>query len=124
MWMVNPSLMCRKHLLGEHVELHMAGAWIAKGKSVAGWAESNCLEPLSIGIRHSALAAEMRNRGYNHKSPLSQPNVAAHQCPNAIVDKAAALAELALGKHAGKISQRKRLTQSMASDYYSIHGGE
>jgi hypothetical protein len=94
MWMIDPRLMCRKHLLGEHVELHMAGAWIAKGKSVAGWAESNCLEPRSIGARHRILARELALRGYKHKSPLRQPNVAAHQCPNAIVDKAAALAEL------------------------------
>ena len=23
MWMVNPRIMCRQHLLGEHVEIHM-----------------------------------------------------------------------------------------------------
>jgi hypothetical protein len=23
MWMVPPKVMCRKHLLGEHVEIHM-----------------------------------------------------------------------------------------------------
>jgi Pyrimidine dimer DNA glycosylase len=66
MWMVDPEVLCRRHLLGEHVELHMAAAWIAKDRSVAGWAESNCLEPLSIGRRHAELAEEMGRRGYRH----------------------------------------------------------
>lgn len=34
MWMVPPELMCRQHLLGEHVELHMFVGAINKGTSV------------------------------------------------------------------------------------------
>jgi hypothetical protein len=94
MWMVDPPVMCRKHLLGEHVELHMAVAWILKGKSVAGWAGSNCLEPSSIGARHAVLAMEMTARGYAHKSPLAQPYVGANRHPGAKVDAEASLAEL------------------------------
>jgi hypothetical protein len=94
MWMVDTKVLCRKHLLGEHVELHMASAWIAKGKNVAGWAESNCLEPSSIGARHAVLAAEMSARGYAHKSPLAQPRVMTNQHPGAKVDTEASLAEL------------------------------
>src|ERR1700733_14845622 len=73
MWMVDPHLMCRKHLLGEHVELHMMTAWLAKGRKVNGWADSNCLEPRAIGSRHTVLVKEMIRRGYTHKSPLAQP---------------------------------------------------
>ena len=39
MWMVPPRKMCRKHLLGEHVEIHMAVATLRLGKSVAGFLE-------------------------------------------------------------------------------------
>jgi hypothetical protein len=95
MWMVDPRGLCRKHLLGEHVELHMAAAWIARGRRVDGWAATNYLEPGSIGARHDRLAAEMVRRGYAHKSPLAQPAIATHQSPEAVVDRAAALAELA-----------------------------
>lgn len=31
MWLVPPSHMCRKHLLGEHVELHMLLGTLKKG---------------------------------------------------------------------------------------------
>ena len=35
--MVSPATMCRKHLLGEHVEIHMAVASLRLGKSVDGF---------------------------------------------------------------------------------------
>jgi len=70
MWMVDPKLMCRKHLLGEHVELHMIVGAINKGKSLEGFLVDNMLEPVSIRGRHEAIAKEMARRGYNHKSPL------------------------------------------------------
>ncbi len=92
--MVDPRVLCRKYLLGEHVEFHMAAAWLLKGKRVAGWVESNCLEPKSIGRRHTAFTEEMLRRGYRHASPPTQPVVGEHQHPKAIVDCAKALAEL------------------------------
>ena len=70
MWMVNPKIMCRKHLLGEHVELHMSVGTIKKGISVKGYLDDNLLEPESIYRRHHELVLEMEARGYNHKSPL------------------------------------------------------
>lgn len=86
--------MCRKHLLGEHVELHMLAAHLRLKRSIDGWVQHNCMEPKAIGRRHAALAAEMKNRGYKHVSPLKQPRVAAHQHPEAVVDRAAALKDL------------------------------
>ena len=94
MWMTDPAMMCRKHLLGEHVELHMASAWIARGRRIDGWVNNNCLEPRAIARRHKALAREMMRRGYKHASPLAQPAVAKHQCPTARVDRDAAAKEL------------------------------
>jgi hypothetical protein len=70
MWMVNPSWMCRQHLLGEHVELHMFLTHLRKGRGIDGYLRKNCLEPLSIYKRHEQLALEMLSRGMNHKSPL------------------------------------------------------
>ena len=94
MWMVDPVIMCRKHLLGEHVELHMAAAHICLGKRIDGWADTNCLQPKAIGMRHKALAAEMTLRGYKHVSPLRQPRVLKTQRPEACVDTIAARTEL------------------------------
>jgi hypothetical protein len=92
--MCDPQIMCRKHLLGEHVELHMAAAWILQWKCIDGWVDGNCLEPGSIGKRHKQLAAEMKRRKYEHQSPLRQPLVRSWQRPSAKVDRAAALREL------------------------------
>jgi Pyrimidine dimer DNA glycosylase len=94
MWMVPPEFMCRKHLLGEHVELHMLEAHLRLGRRVDGYAANNCVEPRSIGRRHAALAAELARRGYRHASPLRQPPVAQYQRPTAKVDVAAAALEL------------------------------
>ncbi|OHD22917.1 MAG: hypothetical protein A2Y38_19845 [Spirochaetes bacterium GWB1_59_5] len=73
MWMVPPETMCRQHLLGEHVELHMFVGTIKKGRGIDGFLEQRILEPFAIEQRHEALVAEMTRRGYNHKSPLYSP---------------------------------------------------
>lgn len=70
--MINPKHMCRKHLFGEHVELHMLVDSIRKDKSIQGFLDNGLLEPQNIQERHDLLVAEMEQRGYNHKSPLSE----------------------------------------------------
>lgn len=72
MWMVDPSLLCRQHLLGEHKELHMLVGTLLKGISVAGYINGGLAEIHSIKKRHKQLVKEMENRGYNHQSPLKQ----------------------------------------------------
>ena len=72
MWMVDPKIMCRKHLCGEHVEHHMFIGTIKKGTKVDGYLRNNLLEPLSIFQRHQELSNEMLRRGYNHNSPLEE----------------------------------------------------
>lgn len=72
MWLVDPKIMCRQHLLGEHVELHMFVGTIQKGISLAGYLRDQLLEPQSLKCRHLELIAEMEARGYNHKSPLPE----------------------------------------------------
>lgn len=70
MWMIDPALLCRKHLLGEHNEIHMLVGSILKGKSLEGFVRNGLLEARSIASRHEALAREMEARGYKHNSPL------------------------------------------------------
>ena len=72
MWMVPPEILCRKHLLGEHVEMHMFLAHLNKKRGIQGYLKNNCLEPRSIFQRHEDLAQELTNRGYNHKSPMRE----------------------------------------------------
>lgn len=70
MWMVDPFILCRQHLLGEHVELHMFVGHLTRGNSVDGYVAKNLLESATIEKRHKALAVEMKRRGYNHRSKL------------------------------------------------------
>lgn len=90
MWMVDPSIMCRNHLLGEHKEIHQLVGSILAGRSVAGHAERGQIEASRIRSRHRELAAEMAARGYSHQSPLPDfPRTRAGK-----VDRKAAAAEL------------------------------
>ena len=70
MWLVDPTKMCRQHLLGEHLELHMFATTIKQGKSIKGYVNKNLVDTSKIQLRHEELVAEMVRRGYNHKSPL------------------------------------------------------
>lgn len=74
MWMINPKLLCRKHLLGEHVECHMFVGCINKDISLAGYVDKGLVEIHNIQNRHDVLAQEMANRAYKHKSPLPEFN--------------------------------------------------
>lgn len=76
-WDVTPRCLCRKHLLGEHRELH--GLWniLTKHKGSGGY--SRHPETLrwvgklkALYNRHEALVKEMGRRGYNHQSPLDK----------------------------------------------------
>ena len=71
MWMQEPKMLCRKHLLGSHVEIHMFIGSIRKGISMKGYIEKNLLEPESLKPYHDELVKEMESRGWNHKTPVS-----------------------------------------------------
>lgn len=72
MWNVNPALMCRNHLLGEHKEIHMFIGALKKRKNLQGFYEKNLLNPLLINLRHEMLVSEMEKRGYKHESPAEE----------------------------------------------------
>ena len=71
MWNLNPKQMCDKHLLGEHLEMHMFVGAIKKGKSIKGFITTGLVRVYEIQNRHDQLANEMIGRGMNHKAPLS-----------------------------------------------------
>lgn len=70
MWNVNPKILCQRHLLGEHVEMHMFAGCLNRGLSIDGYVRNGLVEPDKIQIRHDELSVEMLRRGMNHKSPI------------------------------------------------------
>ena len=73
MWMIDPQLLCRKHLLGEHGELHkFIPSFHKKHKIDNRVAPVVQIELSSYQSRHDELATEMLRRGMNHKSPLPE----------------------------------------------------
>ena len=73
MWMVDVKKMCRKHLLGEHNEIHKHRHVFIKHQSIKG--RVGQIEPKSMETRHNELAEEMVRRGYHHMSPYVQPDM-------------------------------------------------
>lgn len=73
--MVDTSIMCRKHLLGEHLECHMFVGALKKGKKLQGFYDNKLLDARSVNERHDIIVKEMLRRGYNHRTPLQQLDV-------------------------------------------------
>lgn len=74
-WDVPPALLCRKHLLGEHRELH--ALWTILTQNRKGYRlhpETKRWEGKLRALyqRHQALVQEMNTRGYTHKSDLDE----------------------------------------------------
>ena len=74
MWMVNPTIMCRQHLLGEHRETHTFAGTLRKKSNIDGYLIEGELDPRLLEARHEELVAEMIRRGYDHYSPLDVPD--------------------------------------------------
>lgn len=62
--------MCREHLLGEHVEIHMLAGSLAMKRNLQGFLKRGLIEPSSLKTRHDELALEMERRGFRHSSPI------------------------------------------------------
>lgn len=74
--MISPKLLCKKHLLGEHGELHKHHHNFVKHHKIDGRLSPIVLiEPGSMKTRHDQLADEMLLRGYNHQSPYELPDL-------------------------------------------------
>ena len=75
MWMVNPKILCNKHLGGEHFEIHKHRHNFVKRHSIKKRIELGQIEPKSMQTRHDTLVVEMVRRGMNHKSPYEMPDI-------------------------------------------------
>ena len=62
MWMIDPKLLCNRHLAGEHVEHHMFLGTMKKGKSLDGYFKNNLLQLKDLIKRHDILAEEMKRK--------------------------------------------------------------
>ena len=76
MWMIEPKLLCDKHLLGEHGEIHKHRHNFEKKHNITGRLSPVVqIEPASMEERHDELVEEMLRRGMNHNSPYEMPNL-------------------------------------------------
>ena len=87
---MDPALLCRSHLLGEHRELH--GLWNILTLRLKGY--SRHPETLrwegrlaALFQRHEALVAEMARRGYRHRSPLDPTLATGSAVQDSFVDQ-------------------------------------
>jgi hypothetical protein len=72
-WDLKAEVLCDRHLLGEHRELHAIWIILTAGKrgyanhpETARWRG----KLKALYGRHDRLVAEMRRRGFDHRSPL------------------------------------------------------
>jgi hypothetical protein len=72
-WDIEPSRLCRNHLLGEHRELHAIWSILTKNK------KGYCRHPETLRwkgklkalyLRHELLVKEFQRRSYRHRSNL------------------------------------------------------
>jgi hypothetical protein len=76
MWMIPPRMLCKKHLLGEHFEIHKHRHNFVKKHNIAGRISPVVqIEPMAMSKRHDQLAKEMLRRKMNHKSDYIMPDI-------------------------------------------------
>jgi len=74
-WDLPPERLCRKHLLGEHSELHALWTIITQDRpGFANHPETRRWRGKLRALyrRHQMLVSEMARRGYRHASPLDR----------------------------------------------------
>lgn len=91
-WDLPPNDLCRKHLLGEHRELH--GLWNILTEGKIGYSRHpetvRWVGKLrALYERHEALVVEMARRGYEHRSPLDETLAQGSAVQNEFVDSPA-----------------------------------
>jgi hypothetical protein len=96
-WDLDPDCLCRRHLLGEHRELH--AVWTILTEDRRGYRrhpETLRWEGKLAALyrRHEALVAEMARRGYRHASPLDHALATGAAVQDVYVDSPARQREL------------------------------
>ncbi|MEM3671072.1 MAG: pyrimidine dimer DNA glycosylase/endonuclease V [Thermoprotei archaeon] len=88
-WDLDPSVLCDRHLLGEHRELHAIWSVIANNKK--GYAKHPETERwrgklAALYERHEALVKEFSARGFRHNSPLNKTQATGLSVQDTYVD--------------------------------------
>ncbi len=103
-WDVDPRLLCRAHLLGEHREIHAVWAILTQDRrgyrhhpEVRRW-ESRLA---ALRARHEADVAEMARRGYRHASPLDPALAVGEDTQSEYVDEPARQRQVLRAKGCG-----------------------
>lgn len=95
MWMIDPKIMCRQHLLGEHKEIHQLLGSLKSGHSIKGYLDKGLVEPQNIFERHAKLSNEMLIRGFSHNSEVSREDFEAiNKAPECRVNREESKKEL------------------------------
>jgi len=88
-WDLPPRQLCRKHLLGEHRELHAIWTILTQQKKgyqkhpeTLRWAH----KLKALYARHETLVREMTQRGYRHRSPLNRKLVSGKGTQETLID--------------------------------------
>lgn len=102
-WDVPPKYLCRKHLLGEHRELH--GLWniLTVHGGVGGYSQhpetKRWVGKLkALYLRHEALVKEMQRRNYNHHSDLDKKWASGSAVQKDYIDPPARQKEILMNK--------------------------
>jgi len=100
-WDIEPSRLCRNHLLGEHRELHAIWNVITKDKKgysrhpeTLRWAG----RLKALYMVHETLVSEMTARGFNHHSPLEKELATGSPVQDTYVDLPARQCEIIRAK--------------------------
>jgi hypothetical protein len=88
-WDLDPHLLCRQHLLGEHRELH--GLWNILVHDKRGYRRHPEVirwegRLAALHRRHEALVAEIERRGWRHASPLDPAHASGPALQDRYVD--------------------------------------
>ncbi len=100
-WDVDPALLCRSHLLGEHRELH--GLWnilVHNKRAYSQHPETKRWvgKQAALFNRHELLVTEMLNRGYDHNSPLDPALATGSALQDAFIDSPDRQLEILIAK--------------------------
>lgn len=85
-WFINPKLMCRRHLLGEHRECHCAYEAANSGKYDVFGYTFGLVDFYHLKERHNELVIEMKNRGYKHDDSIIIEKLKNFKIPCSIPD--------------------------------------
>ena len=113
-WDIEPNRLCRRHLLGEHRELHAIWTILTEQKKEY----SKHPETLrwkgklkALYIRHETLVVEMNRRGFNHRSRLDREKATGNAKQDRFVDQASRQIEILRDKRCSCCLQ-ERITTS------------